>query len=225
MKVEIRQWLIFILGIAVCFNGLADTNLTSLSDDGIDLWEAKIFSGESIYTAGEYRGRLALKAVSNDSASGLVLKKKIDLAVTPYISWSWLIENTLFPLDERNKRGDDFVARIYVVIDGGLLFWKTLSLSYVWSSNQDKGLVWDNPFAGANVKMMSVRGKTSQAGKWYEEKRNVYTDLIDVFGDKGSAEANQEAYQYIDVIAIMTDTDNSGKEAESYYGDIIFSAM
>ena len=130
---------------------------------------------------------------------------------------------TLFPLDERSKKGDDFVTRIYVVIDGGFMFWKTLSLNYVWSSNQEAGLVWDNPFAGSNVKMMSIRGKHSQTGKWYEEQRNVYNDLIDVFGDKGDDGANRDAYGIIDVIAIMTDTDNSGKQAESYYGDIIFS--
>jgi hypothetical protein len=29
----------------------------------------------------------------------------------------------------------------------------------------------------------------------------------------------------IDIIAIMTDTDNSEKEAESYYGDIEFSEL
>jgi len=151
------------------------------------------------------------------------LKNKIDLTITPYINWSWLVEKTLHGLNERSKSGDDFVARIYVVIDGGFMVWKTKSLNYVWSSNQDKGLVWDNPFAGSSVKMMSIQGKGSQTGKWYEEKRNVYQDLIDTFGDQGSEEANLEAYNYIDIIAIMTDTDNSGKKAESYYGDIVFS--
>jgi len=51
----------------------------------------------------------------------------------------------------------------------------------------------------------------------------VFQDLIDYFGDKGSEDANLRAYRYIDMVAIMTDTDNSGSEAESYYGDIVFS--
>lgn len=131
----------------------------------------------------------------------------------------------MLALNERSKNGDDFVARIYLVIDGGFLFWKTESLNYVWSSNQDTGLIWDNAFAGSNVKMMSIRGKESKNGRWYQEKRNVYQDLIDALGDKGSEEANRAAYQYIDIIAFMTDTDNSGKEAESYYGDIVFSTL
>tara|TARA_R110000851_G_scaffold90253_1_gene196842 strand:+ start:25591 stop:26208 length:618 start_codon:yes stop_codon:yes gene_type:complete len=203
----------------------AATNLTSLSEKGIDSWEPKEFSGESIYTIDEYKGRLALKALSHNAASGLVLEQQIDLTATPYLNWSWLVEKTLLQLDERSKKGDDFVARIYVVIDGGFMVWKTKSLNYVWSSNQDKDLVWDNAFAGSSVKMMSVRGKEAQKGQWYQEKRNVYQDLIDIFGDKGSEQANQKAYKYIDIIAIMTDTDNSGKQAESYYGDIVFSAM
>tara|TARA_R110002111_G_scaffold82236_2_gene129657 strand:- start:119 stop:784 length:666 start_codon:yes stop_codon:yes gene_type:complete len=219
------RWIVLLFSITFCLNVKASTNLTSLNGNGIQRWEPKVFSGESIYTIDKYKGRLALQAISNNSASGLVLKKKIDLTMTPYINWSWLVEKKLLQLDERSKSGDDFVARIYVVIDGGLMFWKTKSLNYVWSSNQDKGLVWDNAFAGSSVKMMSIQGKESKKGKWYEEKRNVYKDLIDTFGDKGSEEANRKAYKYIDIIAIMTDTDNSEKEAESYYGDITFSAM
>jgi hypothetical protein len=122
-----------------------------------------------------------------------------------------LVEKTLHGLNERSKSGNDFVARIYVVIDGGFMVWKTNSLNYVWSSNQAKGLVWDNPFAGSIVKMMSIERKESQTSKWYEEKRNVYQDLIDIFGGQGSEKANLKAYNYIDIIAIMTDTDNSGK--------------
>jgi len=219
------QWMMLIFSLTVCLNVQAATNLTSLKDKGIDSWEAKVFSGKSIYTIDEFKGRLALKALSHNAASGLVLEQQIDLTATPYLNWSWLVEKKLLQLDERSKNGDDFVARIYLVIDGGFMVWKTKSLNYVWSSNQEKDLVWDNAFAGSSVKMMSVRGKEAQKGQWYQEKRNVYQDLIDIFGDKGSEEANRKAYQYIDIIAIMTDTDNSGKEAESYYGDIAFSAM
>ncbi|MFT6919052.1 MAG: hypothetical protein ACJA2G_001687 [Cognaticolwellia sp.] len=217
------RWIILLFGVITCFNAKSFTNLTSLNNNAIALWEAKVFSGKSIYTINQYQGRLALQALSQSSASGLVLKNKIDLTITPYINWSWLVEKTLHGLNERSKSGDDFVARVYVVIDGGFMVWKTKSLNYVWSSNQAKGLVWDNPFAGSSVKMMSVQGKQSQTGKWYEEKRNVYQDLIDTFGDQGSEEANLRAYNYVDIIAIMTDTDNSGKKAESYYGDIVFS--
>ncbi|MBA6327651.1 DUF3047 domain-containing protein [Colwellia sp. MB02u-6] len=210
------RWIILLFSVITCINAKSSTNLTSLNNNGIALWETKVFSGKSIYTINQHQGRLALQALSQSSASGLVLKSKIDLTITPYINWSWLVEKTLHGLNERSKSGDDFVARVYLVIDGGFMLWKTKSLNYVWSSNQAKDLVWDNPFAGSSVKMMSVQGKQSQTGKWYEEKRNVYRDLIDTFDDQGSEKANLKAYNYIDIIAILTDTDNSGEKAESY---------
>ncbi|MBB1323864.1 DUF3047 domain-containing protein [Shewanella sp. SR43-8] len=217
------RWFILLISVIVCLNVNATINLTSLSEKGIDKWHPKVFSGKSIYSIVEYKGRLALKALSHNAASGLVLERQIDLMVTSYLNWSWLVEKQLLQLNERSKKGDDFVARIYVVIDGGFMVWNTKSLNYVWSSNQDQGLVWDNAFAGSSVKMLSIRGKEAQKGRWYPQKRNVYQDLIETFGDKGSDTANRKAYQYIDIIAIMTDTDNSGKQAESYYADIIFS--
>jgi hypothetical protein len=184
-----------------------------------------VLSGKTVYDLVEYEGKTALRAISDNSASGLVLKKKIDLSKTPYLNWSWLAARKLPLLDEQSKSGDDYVARVYVVIDGGLFVWRTKSLSYVWSSNQSQDQVWDNAFAGSNVKMISVRGKDAQIEHWYSEKRNVYQDLIKYFGDKGSEKSNLKAYRFIDIVAIMTDTDNSGSHAESYYGDILFSAQ
>lgn len=165
-----------------------------------------------------------MHAISQQSASGLVLEKRIDLLETPVLNWSWLIKKALPPLDERSKEGDDYVARVYVVIDGGLLFWNTLSLSYVWSSSQHSGQVWDNAYAGSNVKMVAIRGSDADTEQWFHEKRNVYNDLIQFFGDRGSDENNLESYRYIDAIAIMTDTDNSQTQAEAFYGDLYFSA-
>lgn len=217
------QLLLLLIGISACFNASAANNLTSLSENGIDNWEPEVFSGESVYSLHFYKNRTALKATSDSSASGLVLKKKIDLLETPFLNWSWLAESKLPLLDERTKDGDDYVARIYVVIDGGLFVWNTKSLSYVWSSNQNEGQVWNNAYAGSNLKMISVRGQGSKLGQWYDEKRNIFHDLIDHFGDKGSNEKNLKAYRYIDIIAIMTDTDNSKSKAEAYYGDIVFS--
>jgi hypothetical protein len=215
--------IILFFSLTTCFSSLAIINLTSLNENGIEKWQAKVFEDKSIYRVQQYKGRLALQALSHNAASGLIIEQSIDLSVTPYISWSWLIEKQLLELNELSKAGDDFVARIYVVIDGGFMVWKTKSLSYVWSSNQAQGKIWDNPFAGSNVKMMSIQGSTAEKGKWYDEKRNLYQDLIAAFGDQGSESANLKAYKNIDIIAIMTDTDNSKKTAESYYGDIIFS--
>lgn len=105
-----RRWIILFFSIIISLNVQASTNLTSWNENGIQQWEPKVFSGESVYTPRQYKGRFALQAISHHSASGLVLKKKIDLTVTPYINWSWLIEKKLLQLDELSRNGDDFAA-------------------------------------------------------------------------------------------------------------------
>lgn len=215
-----HSFLLISLLSAVCH---ADINLTSLSEGAVLDWEEEVFSGETLYELSSFDGTEALKASSDNAASGLFLKKRIDLQETPYINWSWLITQNLPTTDELAKSGDDYAARIYLVIEGGLFFWKTKSINYVWSSSQDAGESWNNPYASSNVRMISIRGQNDNLNQWYQEKRNVYQDLIQYLGDKGSDKANLDAYRYIDVVAIMTDTDNSGATAESYYGEIIFS--
>jgi hypothetical protein len=60
----------------------------------------------------------------------------------------------------------------------------------------------------------AVRSADDQTKHWYSEKRNVLKDFKNHIG---------EDIRFIDGLAIMTDTDNSGGEALSYYADIYFS--
>ncbi len=199
-------------------------DLPAFDEKEIDYWDPKIFSGTTEYLTLVSDKKNVLKAKSEGSASGLMYREKIDLLKTPYINWSWQIKKKLPELNEQVKSGDDYVARIYVVVGGGFFSWDTKALNYVWSSGKEAERVWDNAYTGSNVKMLSVRTNASQLDTWYNEKRNVYQDMIRYFGDKGSPKANQKAYQYIDIIALMTDTDNSQLSAETLYGPISFSA-
>ena len=63
--------------------------------------------------------------------------------------------------------------------------------------------------------MLAARGVDDRSGEWVTEKRNVREDLKKVFGKDITS---------IDAIAIMTDTDNTGREAHASYGDIFFTA-
>lgn len=201
----------------------AENNLTHLADNGLESWQSESFEGQTSYDVITLDGQTVLKASSKASASGLVLEQRIDLFQTPYLNWQWRTDSHLPLMDEQSKSGGDFVARVYVVIDGGMMIWRSKSLSYVWSSHQPQGSLWDNPFAGNSVQMLAVRGMDDPLGQWMSEKRNVYQDLIHYFGDRGSEPANENAYRYIDAVAIMTDSDNSGTSAEAYYGDLIFT--
>lgn len=219
---QMKRYALLLLALSSFYSNAQD-NLTALGTDKIKQWEKEVFSGETVYEQVSLEGEPVLRALSNKSASGLVLKKRIDLQQTPFIQWRWRIAKQLPNLKEQTKAGDDYAARIYLVIEDGFMGLKTKALNYVWSSSQVQGSVWNNAYVGENVKMLAIQGQSASTHQWYSEKRNVYQDMIRYFGEKGSSAANLEAYRYIDAVAIMTDTDNSGLAAESYYGDIVFS--
>ena len=177
-------------------------------------WNEKRFSGSTTYQLQTLDDLQVVKAVSDGTASGLYLEKRIDLLETPYLSWKWRIENRLNPANERSRDGDDYAARVYVIVDGGILFWKTRALSYVWSASEQPGAAWDNAFAGSNVRMLAVRSADDPVFVWRKEKRNVLLDLKQAFGAE---------IRYIDAVAIMTDTDNTRGSATAYYADITFT--
>lgn len=178
-------------------------------------WQEKKFSGSTRYDLVMLDGSTVLRAVSNASASGLYRELRIDLYKTPWLNWSWRTEGRLATANEQTKAGDDYAGRIYVVASGGLKFWNTRALNYVWSSATGINVTWPNAFAGENAMMMAVRSGQDDTSVWYGEKRNVLADLQAVFG---------EEIRYIDAVALMSDTDNTQGRITAYYGDIFFSA-
>lgn len=178
-------------------------------------WEEKSFVGNTRYhLVDDPSTGQALAAESEASASGLFREQRIDLTKTPYLHWSWRVEQTFSGNDERSKAGDDYPARLYVVVDGGMFFWRTRAVNYVWSSHQPVGTSWPNAFTG-NAMMLAVRSGQAERGRWVQERRNVRADLQRLFG---------EDFDHIDAVAVMTDSDNTGGRIAARYGDIYFAS-
>jgi len=179
-------------------------------------WETKDFDGTTQYelVIDTHNKKKALKATSVDGASGLFREQRINLLKTPWLNWSWKTSSSFKNINENSKAGDDFVARIYVVVDGGFFFWKTLALNYVWSSSHQKGEQWANPYT-SNATMFAVEAGETNLGVWRHYKRNIQQDLKILLGKN---------IKFIDAIAIMTDTDDSGLQATTYFGDIFFTS-
>ncbi|MFA0697777.1 DUF3047 domain-containing protein, partial [Vibrio sp. 10N.222.49.C9] len=95
----------------------AQVNITDIAHGGMEAWKTKDITTPTRYNVTEYKDRPAIQARSDNAASGLVLNKRIDLLDTPYMNWSWLVKQSLPELQETTKQGDDFAARVYVVID------------------------------------------------------------------------------------------------------------
>ncbi len=215
----IKQTIILMLSLMLMstLGQAQETNRISISNfasEQLNNWQTKSFKGQTQYILTRLDNHLVLKAESDSSASGLFKEQRIDLLKTPYLNWNWRIDNRLGKLNEQHKSGDDYAARVYVVISGGWAFWKTRAINYVWSNNSQKGDTWANAFAGKNAMMVAVRSSGDNTKQWYTEKRNVLKDLEKFYG---------ESIRYIDAVAIMTDTDNAKGKATAYYGDIFFS--
>lgn len=201
-------------GFCLVFSLASAMNLTvgNFSGGDLDDWQSKSFQGMTDYRLVKQDGRQVLEAESQGAASGLVREIRVDLEKLPKLNWSWRVDDVLSAINERTKAGDDYPARVYVIVSGGVAFWRTKTLIYVWSSLQPVGSTWENAYTD-NACVMALRsGKT--AG-WVSEHRDVRSDFKICFDDEIS---------FIDAVAIMTDTDNSRQTATAWYGDIYFSS-
>lgn len=176
-------------------------------------WQQRSFVGNTDYRLVEIDGKTVLQADSQASASGLYREKAIDLQQTPILHWSWKTNTVLRGNDEQSRDGDDYPLRIYVVFSGGIRFWRTRAINYVWSSHQPRNSEWPNAYT-ANARMIAVDSGSDGLGQWQHHQRDVLADYRRLFGSEPGK---------VDAVAIMTDTDNTGQQATGWYGDIWFS--
>ncbi len=188
-------------------------DIARFSQGDLNGWQSKVFVGETVYSLKNEGSRTALHANSSATASGLYREISIDLVKTPILNWVWKVDNVLTGNDERARAGDDYPARIYVVFSGGLAFWRTRAINYVWSNQQPIGSNWFSAFT-SNAGMIAVESGVDRIGHWVGESRDVIADYRQLFGEEPGQ---------VDAVAIMTDTDNTGAAATAWYGDIWFT--
>jgi hypothetical protein len=177
-------------------------------------------------------GRGVIEAQSRASSSGLIYKGEIDPLAWPVISWSWKVDRVLDGGDATQKSGDDYPARLYIsfAYDGDQVgFWEKMkfktiklfygeyppvnALCYIWANRIPKESLIASPYT-ERLRMIAVESGAGHVGSWRYESRNIIEDYQRAFGAEPPA---------IAAIAIMTDTDNTGEVATSWYGDIILS--
>ena len=185
-----------------------------LRDGDVAGWEEKVFEGRTLYETVRQDGRTVVRATSRGTASGLFLRRRIDLDETPILRWSWRVDGTLGNIDERTRAGDDYSARVYVIRSHPVFVWRTRAVNYVWASTRAPGETWRNAYTDSS-RHVAVRSGDAHAGQWVDERRDVRADFRELFG---------ESVRHVDAVAIMTDTDNTGGAAVTYYGDIVFTS-
>tara|TARA_Y100001958_G_C21103131_1_gene452448 strand:- start:296 stop:946 length:651 start_codon:yes stop_codon:yes gene_type:complete len=155
-----------------------------------------------------------LKAVANNSASGLGKEIKIDLNKTPYLNITWKVEKDLKGINERSKKGHDYAARVFVVKKTGATPLSNRAINYVFSSNEDVDVSHPSPYTKKSIDFVLATTKEN-LNEWVTVKANV-KEHFKQFHDLDLNEING--------VAIMADTDNSKLSSIAYYQNIYFSS-
>ena len=183
-------------------------------DETLGAWKVREFSGTTDYSLVQEEGRRTLAAETDGQASVLYREREVDLAATPMLTWSWKVDGVYAGIDERTKSGDDYPARVYVVLRTGVLPWSTLALNYVWASGQPRDSIWKSPYTD-KARMIAVRSGPAGTGGWACERRDVVADFEAAFG---------RSVDSIDGYAIMVDGDNGDRRAVARFGRLGFEA-
>ena len=194
----------------------------------IDNWKPLTFpkiEKHSRYSITSIDGGQVLKLESNNSASGLVFKKRFNVYTFPVIRWKWQVRNVYSRGNAKVKDGDDYPVRVYVIFKynpekaSGLdklkyntakLFYGEYpphsSISYIWASRKHSRRYIESPYTSRAIMIPLQQGSTN-AGKWMVESINVIKDYRQAFGESPPAQAS---------LAVMNDSDNTGESSVSY---------
>lgn len=208
----------------------------SKTDENLpDGWKPLTFSRikrHTDYSLVAVDGAVVVKAVSDQSASGLTRAISIDPAKYPVIQWQWKVDNILQKGNPTSKDGDDYPARIYITFAldpdragqlerlkheaARLIYGQDIpyrAISYIWGSNSQPGSMIANPYTD-RVMMFVIEAGDEKLQQWVTEERNILEDYKNAFGEEPAV---------ISGVAIMTDTDNTREFAIAWYGDIVFT--
>ena len=166
------------------------------------------------YSVGKNENGSFLKAIANNSASGLGKEMKIDLNKTPFLNITWKVEKDIKGIDEKSKKGHDYAARVFVVKKTGATPLSNKAMNYVFSSNEDVNTFHPSPYTKKSIDYVLATTKDN-FNEWVTVKANVkdhFKLLHNIEVDK------------ITGIALMTDTDQTNISAIANYQNIFFSA-
>ena len=144
------------------------------------------------------------------------------------LSWQWRSGRRLQRARFATREGDDYAARVYVLLDYPLDSLPFLTrqklrlartffdpelpaatLTYVWDNRQAPGSHARSAYA-ETVEMLVLRGPEAPLGQWLSERRDLRRDAIAAFGS---------APQRILGVVFAADGDNTGEYAESYFAE------
>ncbi|PKO86342.1 MAG: hypothetical protein CVU18_15420 [Betaproteobacteria bacterium HGW-Betaproteobacteria-12] len=180
------------------------------------------------YRLRQWDGVMAIEAQAKQSMALLARPLSADLQQTPILCWRWRIDAPVAAADMTKKSGDDYAARVYLsfavppeqlglatrvklrlarAIYGAQV--PDAAINYVWDNRHPVGTLQDNAYTD-RARMLVLRSGAAEAGRWVSERRDLAEDFRRAFGDLAGRPNG---------LAIATDTDNTGGEAQAGFAD------
>ena len=178
------------------------------SNEGMKLLKKRGFGKKTEYQNIKDEKGWYLKAVAEDSATGLGMEIDKDLLrEMPFLNITFKIEKDFDSIDQKTKDGHDWAARI-IVGHGKRIGSKLVSLAH--SSFLEEGFLQTSPWTKGSRDYVISNDKS---GEWHTRKVNVKELLEKTHG-----------ISFTNFIAIFSDSNNSKQKIIAYYRDIYFSS-
>ena len=188
-------------------------------------WQTVLLSSSkqpTEYTLVADEGVVVLRANARGSASILAWRTDFDPRAFPMLSWRWKAR----PVPEDSparvmvsfsgnpaslKVSDRAAAAVAEAISGHPLPYA--ELMYIWGAKVPPESTTVSTLT-SRIRMIAVSSDEEGAGRWQSYRRNLAEDYRRVFGEEPGR---------VTAIELMTDTDNTGAVAETFYGDLSLS--
>lgn len=208
-------WLLASFGSALAQQA-AETVRLGFEASDLDGWlDIKLADRATRFSIVRERDESVLHAHSERAASALWYELDLLPRTDHVVRWRWKVAAVLNGnAREREKQGDDYAARFFVIFDDEPFSSKARAICYVWAANEPKGAVYPNPYF-SNVATMVLESGDEQAGEWIVEEREFVGDYLRVFG---------RTPRSITAVAVMVDTDNTRRSATAWFDEIVIGA-
>jgi Protein of unknown function (DUF3047) len=199
-----------------------------------DGWQAHVMRRDRDFT--DYRvvrrdGRQVLEAHALRSTSGLRCDVDVDPLRTPWLSWSWRVDQFPSGASIADDERDDSPARLVLTFDGDtrtLAFRDRMfselvelvtgqplpfaTLMYAWDGEAAPEQVIAYPRSG-RIRYLVVERGAQRSGRWLSYRRNVRDDYRRVYGSEPGR---------IRQVGVLSDSEDLKLELFSWFGDIAF---
>jgi hypothetical protein len=194
-------------------------------------WQTVLLSASkqpTEYTLVADEGVVVLRATAKGSASILAWRTDFDPRAFPMLSWRWKAR-PIPGADTRARRSEDAPARGMISFSGHPASLKASDraagalaeaisghplpyavLMYIWGAKVAPESTTVSALT-SRIRMIAVSSDEEGAGRWQSYRRNLAEDYRRVFGEEPGR---------VTAIELMTDTDNTGAVAETFYGDL-----